>query len=124
MTTKTARRQAWRRGWVAESLCVASLICRGYRILARRLRSPVGEIDIVAQRGGILAIIEVKARPTHAQALESVTRRQQDRLVRAAQWYIASRPTLAALALRFDVMVVAPRRAPRHLTDAWRPGLG
>lgn len=122
--TTNKRRRAWRRGWVAESLCVASLMCRGYRILARRQRSPVGEIDIVAQRGGILVIIEVKARQTEAQAAEAVTRRQQDRLVRAAQWYIASRPALAMLALRFDVMLVAPWKRPRHLTDAWRPGLG
>ncbi len=122
--TTTQRRRAWRRGWFAESICAAFLICRGYRILARRERSPVGEIDIVARRGGVLAIIEVKARPTHAQAAEAVTRRQQDRLVRAAQWYVASRPALAALALRLDVMSATPWRPPRHLTDAWRPGLG
>ena len=99
-------------------------MCRGYRILARRQRCPGGEIDIAARRGGVLAIIEVKARPTHTQAMEAVTRRQQDRLVRAAQWYVASRPALATLALRFDVMSVTPWRPPRHLTDAWRPGLG
>ena len=96
-------------------------MCRGYRILARRQRSPVGEIDIVARRGGVLAIIEVKARPTHELAAE---RRQKDRLARAAQWYVGSRPALAELAMRFDVMSVTPWRPPRHLTDAWRPGLG
>ena len=78
----------------------------------------------MARRGGVLAIIEVKARPTHELAAEAVTRRQKDRLARAAQWYVGSRPALAELAMRFDVMSVTPWRPPRHLTDAWRPGLG
>ncbi len=56
------RRKAWRRGRTAETLCVICLVMRGYRILARRLRTPVGEIDIVARRRGTLAIVEVKAR--------------------------------------------------------------
>jgi putative endonuclease len=92
-------------------------------ILPRRPRSPIGEIDIVAQRGGVLAIIEVKARSTYTQAAGAVTRFQRDQLVRTAQWYIATQPRLATLALRFDVLPVAPWRRPYHLLDAWRPGL-
>lgn len=119
--TSKARRRAWRRGWSAETLCAFFLICCGYRILARRLRSPVGEIDIIARRGGVLAIIEVKARPSHAEAAYAVTKRQQNRLARAAVWYVAAHPALTALAMRFDVMLATPWRPPRHLTDAWRP---
>ena len=90
--------------------------------MERRLRSPVGEIDIIARRGDVLAFIEVKARPSHAQAAYAVTKRQQGRLVRAALLYIARRPKLSKLAMRFDVMLVTTLwRPPRHLTDAWRP---
>jgi putative endonuclease len=86
------------------------------------LRSPVGEIDIIARRGGVLAFIEVKARPSYTQAVYAVTKRQQSRIVRAAMLYIARRPGLSELAVRFDVMLVSgPWRPPQHLTDAWRP---
>jgi len=117
-----ARHRAYRRGRLAEAACAAALMLRGYRILGRRLRSPVGEIDIVARRGAVLAIIEVKARPDAAAAAEAVTPRQRDRLVRAAGWVVAGRPDLAEMQIRFDVMLVTPWRWPRHVVDAWRAG--
>ncbi len=117
------RRRAQRRGRWAEALCVAVLMLRGYRILARRMRSPVGEIDILARRGRLLAVVEVKARPTLALAAEAVTPVQKRRLIRAAEWVISGRPDLAALDIRFDVMLVAPWRLPHHVVDAWRTGL-
>ncbi|MGH6961371.1 MAG: YraN family protein, partial [Dongiaceae bacterium] len=94
---------------------------KGYRILAHDLRSPVGEIDIVAQRGRTLAIIEVKARDTVDSAVEAVTLRQRARIVRAAERFLAGRPQFAGYAVRFDVIMVTPGRWPRHLSDAWRP---
>ncbi len=118
--SRADRHRAYRRGRWAEAACSASLLLRGYRILERRLRSPVGEIDIVARRGRVLAIIEVKARPDTAAAAEAVTARQRERLVRAAGWVVAGRPDLAALQIRFDVMLVTPWRWPRHMVDAWR----
>lgn len=121
--TGDARHRAWRRGLWAETACAATLILRGYRILGRRLRSPVGEIDILARRGAVLAIIEVKSRPDPAAAAEAVTRRQRDRLVRAAGWVVAGRPDLAAMQVRFDVMLVTPWRWPQHVVDAWRADL-
>jgi len=121
----TARRQrAWRRGVTAETLCVVWLVLRGYRIIDRRLRTPVGEIDIVARRRRTLAIIEVKARADRRRALESISTRQRRRLARAAGWLIAGRPGLAALNIRFDVMAVTPWRIPHHVIDAWRPDDG
>jgi putative endonuclease len=118
--TRAARRRAWQWGHGAEALCIGTLMMRGYRILARRLRYPVGEIDIVARRGGTLAIIEVKARSHIGDAAEAVGGRQRRRITRAAEWLLAERPDLAQLTLRFDVMLVAPWRWPHHLRSAWR----
>ena len=122
--TAARRRVAWRRGRVAESVCVAWLMLHGYRIIGTRMRSPVGEIDIAARRGRMLAVIEVKARGTRAMALASVGKRQRRRLLRAAEWLIAGRTDLAELDIRFDVMAVAPWRLPVHVIDAWRTDEG
>ncbi|MDO8837520.1 MAG: YraN family protein [Parvibaculum sp.] len=118
-------RAAHRRGLRAETLAAFWLRLKGYRILARRLKTRAGEIDMVARRGRALVIVEVKAsaRPDRAgeRAVEALLPRQQQRLARAADHLLAMRPGLAGLDLRFDVVLVAPRRFPRHLEDAWRP---
>jgi putative endonuclease len=114
------RRRAHRRGQAAELLCLWSLRCRGYRILARRFRVPSGEIDLIARRGRVLAAIEVKARADYASAGEAVLGRQRRRIARALEHFLSTRPDLAGLDARFDVMLVVPRRWPRHLADAWR----
>ncbi len=114
------RRRAWRWGHIAEAMCAVYLVCRGYRILARRLQSPVGEIDLLARRGRTISIIEVKARQDLASAAEAISKRQRARLVKAAEWLIAGRPELAGLTIRFDAMLVRPWRMPQHIVDAWR----
>ncbi len=115
-----ARRAAERRGKSAERLCLWQLRLKGYRIMARRYKTPVGEVDLIARRGRVLAAIEVKARADFASAGEAITPRQRQRIARALLHFLAGRPDLAALAARFDVMLVAPGRWPRHLVDAWR----
>lgn len=114
------RRAAERRGKSAELLCLWQLRLKGYRILARRYKTPVGEVDLIARRGAVLAAIEVKARGDFDRAGESIMPRQRRRIARALTHFLAGRPDLAPLAARFDVMLVAPRRWPRHLVDAWR----
>ena len=114
------KRRAWRFGHVAETLCAWHLRLRGYRILARGFRVPVGEIDIVARRGRTLAMIQVKARDTFATAVDALGPRQQRRIVRAAAAFLKARPGCAGLDVRFDMMLVLPWRLPVHLTDAWR----
>lgn len=114
------RRQAEARGRLAETLAVLLLRLKGYRILARRLRLPAGEIDIVAARGRTVAFIEVKARGSVVAAIESVSPRQRRRLLGAAAQYLARDPRHGRADLRFDVMLVAPGRLPRHVVDAWR----
>ena len=114
------RRAAERRGKSAELLCLWHLRLKGYRILARRYKTPMGEIDLIARRGDTLAAIEVKARADFDSAGMAITPRQQRRITRAIAHFLGGRPDLAMLAARFDVMLVAPRRWPRHLVDAWR----
>ncbi len=116
-----SRRKAVRAGRRAETLCAWHLRARGYRVLARRLRTSAGEIDILARRGSVLAVIEVKARPTLAQAAEAIGTQQRIRVTRAAEAFLAQHPALARLDLRFDAMLAAPWRLPVHIRDAWRP---
>ncbi|UUX52164.1 YraN family protein [Nisaea acidiphila] len=114
-----ARRRAQRFGILAEALCRFILRLKGYRILASRLRTKVGEIDILAERGRTLAIVEVKARPTERAAREAVTNVQWRRLQRAALWVQRGNAHLAQHRLRFDLFAVAHWRVPRHIQNVW-----
>jgi putative endonuclease len=118
-----ARVAAFRTGLSAEARAAAYLMAKGYRILAKRFRTRYGEIDIVARRRNLLAFIEVKARPSLDEAAYAVTARQQARIINAAQawlqvWLIAH-PEHADFELRFDAVLIAPRRLPRHLLAAF-----
>jgi putative endonuclease len=114
-----ARQIAFRLGISAESRAAAFLVAKGFRILARRWRSPVGEIDIVARRRALLIFVEVKARANLDEAAESVTERQQRRIVAAAEAWLAARPDDSVRDMRFDAMLVAPGRMPRHIQGAF-----
>lgn len=114
------RQRARRRGRFAELLCCWHLRLRGWRIVARDWRCPSGEIDIVARRGGTVAVIEVKARRDLDTAVFAIHPRQRRRIARAAEAFLATRPDLAAHSIRFDVMLVERRRLPHHLPGAWR----
>jgi putative endonuclease len=114
-----ARVAAFRTGLSAESRAAAFLMAKGYRILAKRFRTPHGEIDIVARRRNLLAFIEVKARASLDEAAYAVTPRQQQRIIDAAQGWLMAHPEHADFDLRFDAMLIAPRRLPRHLLAAF-----
>lgn len=113
------RLEALRTGLSAESRASAFLIAKGYRILARRFRSPVGEVDIVARRGNLLVFVEVKARADLDAAAESVTLRQRRRIAAAAAAWLAAHPEDAMRNVRFDAFLIAPRRLPRHIAGAF-----
>lgn len=123
MKARDRHTDAERRGRLAESLCVWSLRIRGWRILERRLKakrgSGVGEIDIIAKKGRMIAFIEVKARASATAALEAVTVSQRARIARAAEVFIARSPDVATCDVRFDVMTLSGL-LPVHLADAWR----
>src|SRR5262245_43276783 len=110
---------AFRVGLSAESRAAAYLIAKGFRIVARRFRSPVGEVDIVARRGRLLIFVEVKARNRLDDAAEALLPRQQRRIAAAAAAWIAARPDDAQSYIRFDAVLVAPGRIPRHIPAAF-----
>lgn len=113
-----ARAAAERRGRWGELAAVLLLRAKGYAILARRLKTPAGEIDVVARRGRTVAVVEVKTR-AEAEG-ELVGARQRRRIARAAGVLLKRRDTAGA-SIRFDVVLVRPWRLPRHRPDAWRP---
>ncbi|RAI45055.1 YraN family protein [Rhodoplanes roseus] len=113
------RQAAQMLGLSAESRAAAFLMAKGYRIVARRYKTPVGEIDLVAQRLGTVVFVEVKARASLDAAAESVSLRQRARIVDAAQHWLATHPKAAGLPLRFDVILIAPGCLPRHIAAAF-----
>lgn len=117
--TRSARAASERRGRWGEMAAVWTLRAQGYAVLERRYKTPVGEIDLVARRGRIVAVVEVKTRTDGAGEL--VGARQRHRIERAAGVLLRRRRDLANAAVRFDVIIVLPWRLPRHLRDAWRP---
>lgn len=121
-----ARRQrggaARRSGRRAEVWAALILLLRGYRILGFRLRTRQGEIDLLALKGKVLAVVEVKSRLTAQAALEAVKPDQRERLRRAGAQLMQNRPSLKGCSLRLDLMVVSPGRWPRHIPDAWPGG--
>jgi len=117
------RLAAEKRGRRSEMLAALLLSLKGYRILGRRVRTHAGEIDLIARApAGPVCFIEVKARADETSTANALGARQQARIARAAELFLASRPELAARGARFDVVSVVPGALPRHIRDAWRPG--
>ncbi len=110
---------AFRLGLSAESRAALLLIAKVYRILARRWKTPFGEIDIVARRRRTLVFVEVKARERAEDAAEAVTERGKRRIIGAAEFWPAQHPQDANSDIRFDVMLVSPGKLPRHIANAF-----
>jgi putative endonuclease len=121
-----ARRQRGRTahasGIAAEAAACAALIADGWTIHARRLRTKAGEVDAVAEKAGILSIVEVKSRPTLAAAATALTIRQQSRLVAACEIILAEHPDWGTNGVRFDIVVVDQAGRVRRIADAFRLG--
>jgi putative endonuclease len=117
---RVRRGQAARRaGRGAEVLAAVWLMAKGYRILGFRLKTPQAEIDLLARRGRVLAVVEVKRRSSIAEALEAVTPLQRERLTRAAEALAARQRALRGLEIRLDLFALAPGAGPRHIVAAW-----
>ena len=113
------RRDAHLYGLKAESVAALLLRLKGYTILARRFVVSGGEIDLIARRGGSIAFVEVKARATLDAAAESVTPRQKQRIAQAAELWLAHFPQPAIRDFRFDAILIAPGKLPRHIPAAF-----
>jgi putative endonuclease len=113
------RVEAFRLGLSAESRAAMFLIAKAYRIVARRWKTPFGEIDIVARRRHTLVFVEVKARASIDAAIEAVTERGKSRIVGAAEFWLARHPDDVNAEIRFDVILVAPGKMPRHIANAF-----
>ncbi|WGM41163.1 YraN family protein [Caulobacter sp. NIBR1757] len=106
----------------AEVWAALALMLKGYRILGFRLKTPQGEIDLLALKGRVLAVVEVKSRTTPEAALEAVHVEQRERLRRAGAQLAANRPALKDVTLRLDLIALSPGKWPRHIPDAWPDG--
>ena len=109
------------RGRWAEFVAAAYLMLHGYRILARRHRTPYGEIDIIARRGKRIAFVEVKHRQSRAQAEAALRSKQARRVAQAAAHWIAQRPAFAEHDRGFDAVFILPRAWPVLVRDAYQP---
>jgi putative endonuclease len=116
---RAARAKAYRSGLFAETLAALLLRLKGHRVVARRYKTPVGEIDLVALKGKRLAFIEVKRRRTAEDAAWTLTAKQRRRIVRAAQYWLAGHPDFAGHDIAFDVVLAAPWTWPRYIANAF-----
>jgi putative endonuclease len=107
-------------GEVAAALCLAM---KGHAVIARRVRLPLGEIDLIVRKGRLIAFVEVKLRADRDTALGAVTQTGWTRIAAAAELWMAHRPQFADFDWRYDLVAVAPWRWPEHIPDAWRPGM-
>jgi putative endonuclease len=117
---RAKRFRAYRRGHRSEFLAALALNLKGYRIVARRYRTPVGEIDLIARRGDLVAIVEVKARPSLVAAMDAVGWQAQRRIEAATDLWLARQPDYGRLSVRFDLMAVLPRRWPKHVENVFQ----
>lgn len=116
------RKKAERFGRLGELVAEAYLRLKFYRVRARRVRTPAGEIDLVVRRGGMTVFVEVKIRSSNAGEAEAFAAVNRRRIINAAKHYLIRHPQLAAGDIRFDVIFLAPWRWPRHVRHAFEDG--
>ncbi len=115
------RQAAERRGRTAELIAALYLMCKGYRILGQRLRTPFGEVDLAALKNGVLVMVEVKARSSMELGANAISPRSQDRIMRAGV-VLAGRWRLTNAPMRYDLIVVGVSLLPRHERGAFWEG--
>ena len=120
-TDRPKRQAAERRGRTAERVAEFWLILKGYRILARRVRLPMGEIDLIAVRGDVLAFVEVKQRASLNRAQDAVSERAWHRISAASAVWVAKRRKLTKKIWRYDLIAIVRGHRPHHYPDYWRP---
>ena len=120
MTDPRAKRlRAYRRGHRGEWLAALTVMLKGFRIVARRYRTKLGEIDLIARRGDLVLIIEVKVRATLIEAMDAIARQSERRIEAAADLWLSRQPDYGRLSVRFDMVAVLPRRWPVHVENVF-----
>lgn len=114
-----SRRRAERRGRWSEYLAAACLVLKGYRIVALRHKTRWGEVDIIARRGDLVVLVEVKARASRQLAVDAVSFESQRRIRAAGDVWLSRQADAARLSIRCDIMAIVPRRWPLHIQDAF-----
>lgn len=117
---RARRQRALRRGSRGEWLASLALMLKGYRIVERRYRTRLGEIDLIARRGDLVLIVEVKVRSTLVQAMEAIGNMSERRIADAADLWLTRQPDHARLSIRFDMVAVLPRRWPVHVENIFQ----
>jgi Predicted endonuclease distantly related to archaeal Holliday junction resolvase len=118
---KPSRLAAEKRGRQGERIAGWWLRLKGWSILARRVRTRAGEIDLIARRGNIVAVVEVKTRASEALLDEAIDERRLARVAAAAE-AVAHNWLGPQDDMRIDVMLLAPGHRPRHLENVWHGG--
>jgi len=113
------RRKALRRGSAAEYIAAIFLMLKGYRILAMRYKTKLGEIDIIARKGDLAVFVEVKARSDEMGAIDAVSYASQKRIRAASDLWLARQRDYARLSQRYDIVAILPGKLPRHFLDAF-----
>nr|WP_304655452.1 YraN family protein [Neorhizobium galegae] len=116
---KVERQKAQRWGHVSEYLAALYLLVKGYRVLAIRYRTRLGEIDLIVRKGDLVAFVEVKARIAEQEAIDAVGYATQNRIRAASDVWLSKRQDAARLSRRYDVIAVLPGRLPRHFANAF-----
>ena len=113
------RRKALRRGSAAEYIAAVFLMLKGYRILAMRYKTKLGEIDIIARKRDLAVFVEVKARADETGAIDAVSYTSQNRIRAASDLWLARHRDYARLSQRYDIVAIVPGKLPRHFPDAF-----
>jgi putative endonuclease len=116
---RKARLKAHRRGHSSEWLAAIALMAKGFRIIARRYKTPLGEIDLIARRGDLVLIVEVKARKTLMAAMEAISGTSEHRIEGAADLWLSRQRDFGRLSVRFDMVAVLPWRWPVHVENVF-----
>lgn len=120
-TNTRQRRISEQRGRWAEWIAAGLLICKGYRILSRRVKTPFGEIDLIACRGHRVAFVEVKYRKDFAGGAQPISRKQSERIAKAAEYWLWRQKNFRSHRMGLDCVFISPTRLPRHIPDALQP---
>jgi putative endonuclease len=113
------RQAAYQKGHRGETRAAWALRLKGFRIVARRYKTKLGEVDLIARKANLIIMVEVKARSTLEDALQSVTHTAWRRIEAAGDLWLAQQPDYAQLSIRYDIVAVLPSKWPVQIEGVW-----